>query len=358
MKKYQIIIFLLIIVLTGCSQTPVYENTKEEVKQTIQSTPNEYKTQIPVKPSPIRGIVGQTDAFINFNDMEKSLMDIIKKYVDVNKYIYSPGQILTADDVNQLIGRESSDNPNGLNLKETKNLKDAPIYANTLIEQDYFTYENDKKIYNTIGIGVGLDSTYKYDDNEEPKNISDEEIKEFVTQFVGNKLVEFIRSKEGMENVNILVGIFKESDDGIVPGGYVSYGYIPKDKKSIEKVESVNVNYEVFPNEEEKYEQINNILSELEAKVEAYFTSYNAMTTLGKIEDNQLVEIDSKITMSTYSEVEMEIFEQYIIDNIGDLKKLVPKIEIDIVSATGKNIGIITLVNGQVTNKYVYENNF
>lgn len=361
MKKNYIIILVVLLILTGCEQSPQIQ--KEETakgKEIIQNTNTEFKTEVPQIPSPITGVSLANDAYINTSDMEQGLMEISKNYVDTQNNIYSPGSVLTVEDANNLLNRVSKETPDGLNPAESSNPKESPIYVNTLIEQDYFSYdENNEKKINTIAIGAGIDPSYKYDEQKDPYEISDEEISEFITEYLANKIAEYIHQKDGYKNVNIVFGLFKESQDGLVPGNYYTYGFIPANKEKLEKVEYTNTAYQILPGEAAEYENSNKLITDLENSVDSYFQEYSGLTAIAKIQNKAVVELGITININIYSVVDANTFTEYIINKLKTENiQEIPKVEISIKSSSNKNIAIIVYENGKLATKYVYQNNF
>lgn len=359
MKKLSFIMIGLFI-LTGCDQKPSEQKEQKVGTEVIQNSHTGFKTEIPLGTSLITGIAIEHDSYLNFNDMETGLMELAKKYIDVNKNIYSPGKVLTPEDVNGLLARTGADFPDGLNPKLTSKPSESPLYINTIVEQDYFTYDENKgKKINTIAIGAGIDRTYEYDENKDPHKITDDEIINFITPYLANAITEYIHNKEGYEDVNIVFGLFEESEDGILPGSYFTYGYIPSGENQLPKVEKTNVNYLLFPNNSGDHKNVNEIVSEIQTKVNNYFTEYSGQTAIAKFENDEIIELHILITINVYSQIDAETFTQYIVDLLKGINTQgIPKLEINIKSSSNESIAILVYEGDELKVNYVYRKSF
>lgn len=357
MKKKRIIVSLLlvILVLTGCNQKPTVTNEKVSDDKIVQSNKGSFKMELPIANSAIKGYTTDMEAFIDFDDMEQELLTISQKFLNLNDVIYEPGQIISLDEARTLLGRQSDDNSQGLNPAMGKNPKDTPIYANTIVEQDFFKYdEKGKRKYDTISLGVGINTLYNYSEIKDPVKITDDEIINYITPDLATKLTKFIRAKEGMEEVNIIFAMYKEDNDGILPGNYLTYGEIKKDSSKIEKIERNNTSYKIFPNSSTGDEEVNTEIAAFQKKISTYFTDYSSLTAIGRFENGSLDNLKLNITINNYSTAEIEVFLEYIESNIGGLKNLVPNISV-IVTASGETpVALLTYENGNMNNKYIY----
>lgn len=357
MRKIKLIILLFsaLVLVGACSQNPPTDktNSKNKDKQ-IVATENNYKTEIPLKESKIKNISLSTDAYINYDDMDQGLMDIVTEYLNPKDYFYQGGQILNGDDVTELLSRNSGDHPNGLNPKAEKKPKDSPIYVNTMVEQDYYTLDdNGKKHIDTIALGFGIDTTYNYEESKSPVKISDDEIQNYITQLISNEVDSYLKNVKH-QDVNVICGFFKESNDGIVPGYYYSYGYIPKDSNKLDKVELTGITYEIFPNNSSKYSHISDDISQLQSDINSYFVDYTSLIGIGEFIDDDLQKIDLNITINLYSSAEISSFVQFIIDDIDKTNQKVPELDINIASSSNEQVAIITYENGTLKTKYIY----
>ncbi|MFV0287998.1 MAG: CamS family sex pheromone protein [Mycoplasmatales bacterium] len=350
--KRIIILLLMLSLLSGCNQSPPESLAESETTAIVEPSGN-YKIESPLDESPIKGIARSTDSYLNFDDMESSLVDLSKEFVKTQDYFYKPGDILTTEEVNELLQRESSEYPNGLNLPEENNPKENPIYVNTMVESDFYTLnEKSEQNVNTIAFGFGIDTTYTYDEDKDDVDISDDEIENFITKYISNKMVNYIRQVKEIEDVNIICAFYKESNDMLLPGSYYTYGYIPVEDEGLEKVKTQNIEYKMFPDYSSE-DTINLEIENFVTKLNQFFISNTGVSAIGKYEDNKLVNLDMEVVIQYYSEINLESLIQYIKDNLTTELLAIPKLEITIKSSSGDTYAILEYNSAKIVTEYI-----
>ncbi len=365
------------LMLSGCDQKPTVTDTVTPDSETIVSIDEgDYRTIVPQPESEVRGVANNTiDTNLDLDAMETGLMEISKEYADPDTYIYQPGTIITSDEAQSLVGREytseqfvdvlelDADAQNiGLNmpLEDGADPEDNKIYVNTIIEQDYFTYdENNEKVIDKVAIGFGMDPTYTYEDengDEVTVEIKDEELLEFANSYVSNKMTDFLRSKEGYEDVEIIYGFFKESENELYPGTYYAQTFVPSDENNVKNIKDVDQEYVLFPTTagEEKNATLNDEISALEEEVRGYFPYNTGTTARGYYENGELQEIYIRLTVNVYSQVDLIPFVNFVEENVKDkISEPVP-ISIDIRQSSGEAEAIILFDENKNVDKYIY----
>lgn len=348
----KIIFFICLIFLTSCDQAPPESIDSKTTTEVLQTSGN-YKIQTPLNESPIRGIYTDTDAYIDYDAMETELLDITKEFLNPKDLFYKPGEVLTAKDSYELLGRESSNNPKGLNPKDNGKPKESPIFINTIIEEDFYKKDaNNKEKLDTIAFGFGIDTTYKFAEDKDPIKITDEQIKEFITKNTSNKMDEYIKNVKKIEDVNIICAFYKLPNDPNKPGSYFTYGMINKDEDHLEDVKQKNIKYENYPDYSID-EPINKLVIEFTNQLNEYFISKVGVIALAKYEDNKIQELNIEVIVSYASEIEIESLIYYIKDNLDQGLQSLPKLEIIIKSPTDEVYSIISYENGKLKTEYV-----
>ncbi len=352
MKKF-LFLFIFVFVLSGCNQSPpTNTNNKSSDDSLVQSASGDYSIQAPLKPSPIRGVSLDTDSYIDYDLMETDLLEITKEFMNPTNYFYKPGQILNTNDVNILLQRESDDNQHGLNPEVGKSKKDNPIYVNTIVEQDFYTLDSkSKEDIKTIALGFGIDTSYNYDDDKEVE-ISDEQIKGFITQYVTEKAVDYIRDVKGMDNVNVICAFYKESDDSVLPGKYYTYGQMKVDDKKLKEIKTKDIEYKAYPDYSSK-DSINKDIIEFTNKIDKYFSNFNGVSAIGKLEGGNLKELNIKVIVSLYSEIELKALNSYIDSNLSQAILGIDHVIITIELPTGEAISIREYNKGKLNIEYI-----
>ena len=378
MKKLIILIGCAIIILAGCDHAPRTSGDAQKTPETvvIEGAEGDYQTVVPQPISPSRGVVNpETNANTDIDYMERGLVEISKQYVSPDDYLYEPGQAITSEDAKALVGRQYTEtqmqeelayNPEaqniGLNpvLPEGTDPKDSPIYVQSIVEQDYFTFdENGNKVVHTVAIGISFDPTYTYTDaegNEVTKEISDDELNQYANSLVANQMTEFIRSKEGYEDVNIVYGFFKASDSELYPGTYISQGYTPSGSNTLEDKKVLNNQNVSFPSE--KGNQIdptlNTEIQTLVNTINKYFPYTTGVYAVGAYTNNQLQQLTIYVNVNTYSAVDVVPFVNYIEKQISTTITQKVPIRVEVKKPTGESQAILVIDENGNSNKYIY----
>lgn len=377
MNKKLLIVSAFLLILTGCDQKPEVEDTvKPESETIVETSDGDYRTVVPQPTSEVRGVANNTiDTDLDLDAMETGLMNISKEYADPDKYIYQPGTIISSDEATYLTGPEytadefaeitksdTSAQNIGLNmpLDDGNYTEDTKQYVNTIVEQDYFTYDEDNnKQIDKVAIGFGMDPTYNYTDSkgkEHTVDITDEELNEFANSYVANKMTEFIRSKNGYENVEIIYGFFKESETELYPGTYYAQGSVAKDEDTIKNIKKIDQKYVLFPTTEGKEQDkvLNQEISDLEQEVRGYFSYNTGAYARGYYEDNNLKEIYIRLTVNTYSQTDLIPFVNFVEEKVTEIISENVKISVDIRKSTGESEAIIVFDKDKNVQKYLY----
>ncbi len=352
MKKF-LFIFIFLFVLSGCNQKPpTNSDNNNNDDSLVQSASGDYSIKAPLKPSPIRGVSLTTDAYIDYDLMETELLEITKEFMNPTSYFYKPGQVLNSDDVNTLLQRESDENRYGLNPAVGKSKKDNPIYVNTIVEQDFYTLDSKgEEDLKTIALGFGIDTTYNYEEDKEVE-ISDEQIKGFITQYVTEKVVNYIRTEKGLDNVNVICAFYKESEDSSLPGTYYTYGQMKVDDKKLKEIEAKDIEYKTYPDYSSN-DPINKDIIEFTNKIDKYFSNFNGVSAIGRLENGNLEELNIKVIVSLYSEIELKALNSYIESNLTQSILGVDHVIITIELPTGEAISIREYNKGKLNIEYI-----
>ena len=342
MKKL-LLIFMIFIFVSGCQQVPdiANQNKKDEEIQFNSNLP--FPTLLPIKESEIRGINVAKNTFLTLDEMEMNLMYYLKNKIST-KLFYSPGELLTATDVQNFLKNKTPEN-NGLN---PENSTDKLI--TTLIEQDY--KNNDNIEY--VAIGIGIDPTYmpKKENNE----IDYDSFLNYNAKIIGNEITNVIKDKLEYD-FNIIYYFYQQSTNVVLPGTYFGYGEVSlkKDKKenNLEKVNVINEEYIPFLESTgaQKDNTLNEELKTLKSNVLKNFGDNIGINAIGYYQENNLNSLEINIILPTTTNIEGNIIVDYIESEINSLKKYNLKIKVN--SAMGIPIGIIEINNKNI-NKIMY----
>lgn len=283
MKKF-IYILLFGILLTGCGEKE-FENIKYD--------DNYYQIAKPYK-----DVVGSYSiASYDKNEVDLMLMRLSSNYFKTNNSFYQSGQYLTTKELKELINLYNQTD----NIKVDK-VEIDPNYIISIYEQNYLNYQNELK---GISLAIVVNNKQYYEDSYK---IIDEEI---VINYAKEKavdLVKYMRNKEGLQNVKIVVGIYLDSNNTLAG----SFKYIGETNNDSIDFKYINYNYQyldsnyIMNNDTDTY---NTILA-LNQNISNYSTVY--LSPIGLYQDDKLVEVNLTLTKGYFKNSE-------ILSIIGDI---------------------------------------
>ena len=222
MKKISVV-FMVLMLLAACA--PAQTENQDKV---IESTdPGDYDILVPFEASPIRYNHGIYLGDVDLMDIGSRLQEHAKSVFGVNDYYLSEGQILSITRVNNLLKREDTDNPYGLNppkgsLFDTgvngKTILDAVLVAD-LMEINFYS-KDETPVLNGIAFAIVFNQTFDIDGLS--VTITDEKLDEYA-QTAGRKLERYLRTIQGLENLNIYLALYTtQKIDSTLPGHFFS----------------------------------------------------------------------------------------------------------------------------------------
>ncbi len=247
MKK---LFLILLILLVGCN--------KQENKIEINYDNSYYQVAAPYKESVGSYSIRDYDK----EEVESMLMKLSTEYFKNNNSLYQEGQYLTSDEIKQLV----------TNYNETEEIKVddvtiKPSYVTTIYEQDYLATNN---VLKGISLAIVVDNKQYYNNNY--KIVDEKIVLDYALSKVNN-LLDYIRSKDELKKIDVVIGIYLEDD---YKGSFKYLGYTNSD--SI-KMEHVNYSYQllesnyVMKNDNETYNTILAIKNSL-SDYNLYINSY------------------------------------------------------------------------------------
>lgn len=372
MKKLIILLVVLSSALAACDQAPQSTETVTTTEEQMVDNDGDFATMAPQPTSPIRGVYTNASDNMDLDAMEEGLQDIVGTYIDPSDYIYSPGQVITSEEAEMLVGRELTEaqytealkvDPEaqniGLNppLADGANPKDSKTYVNTIIEQDYYKVNEDgTQTIDTIAIGFGINPIYTYtvDEKEESIEIPMEELNEYANNLIASKMDKFIRSKEGYEDVTIIYGFYLQSDSELYPGTFYAQGISKSSEEPIDYTLLDNKNV-LFPSAEgeEIDKQLSDDVNTILSKGESFFPVSSGAYCYGTYENGNLVQLNFKVILNSYSSIDVQSFLNYIEDVISETSVQNVDYVMEITSPQGDALGLMESKDGKAY-KYVY----
>ncbi|MCG7345643.1 CamS family sex pheromone protein [Sporosarcina sp. ACRSL] len=336
-----------VLLLSGClpsigpEKEEVIQENEEQIEETVmipnvQLKDEYYRTLIPIKKSASRGlVVNNIYTKYDIQEAEQGLMRLSAQHFDTKNHFFQEGQYIDRKTASAWLAR-SSTNEAGLNPPEAKgeDAEEKPIYLAHIIEQNYLTLTDEKKVrLSGISIGLALNSVY-YSNGKETE-IPDAELEKQGIA-MADKIVSRLRAKEGFQDIPIVIGLFKqERRNAIVPGTYFATAFADKGKSSASGWKQVNERYVLFPApaDIDNYRDINTTFSHFKQDIDNYFPSFVNVIGKGFFKENRLQSISIEIPIQFFGKSEIIGFTQFLTDHVI---KYFPNIDVE-VSITSVN---------------------
>lgn len=343
MKK-AISVLLSVFILVACSASTASQvETTTESTQTVgpQTTrtgvyAGDYRTifldgKYPISKS--RGITSGLTTATNVSEFENGLMDLSKLQFSPNNYYFLEGQFIDSKEVNNWLKVQSHDNPTGLNTT-TPGQKDVIV---SILEQDYMKQVNGDFELNGMSIGIGLNPQI-----HSSITLTDEQLLE-IGRAASDTILEQLRQKEGMENIPIVFGLFKQSvDNGLSRGVYLESAVATG--QGMGKWEQTKVEKRVFPVDSDMADEYARFM-EFKRNIEAFFPNLNGVVAESTFVAGVLSKLNVTITTQFFGQSEIVGLSQYIIEQASVYNRTNLKVVIQVQSVRGTEAVISKNVN-------------
>ena len=353
MKKLLFIPTLVwMLMIAGClpnidgKDDKVVQDDEESMEETViipdaQLKDEYYRTLLPFKQSASRGLImSNIRTKYDIEEAEEGLLRLSTQHFDPKDHFFQEGQYIDTDTARSWLGRKSEENPDGLNPEAPENMSDediaekAPIYLAHIVEQNFLVMTDEKKVrLDGISVGLALNSVY-YPRNGKDTKISSEELEKQGIK-MAEEIVKRLRAMEGLEDIPIVVGLFKqESRDSIVPGTYFATVFAERGKEP-SGWKKVDEKYVLFPSSanDEKYRDTNTDFRNFKQAIDDYFPSFVNVIGRGLYQKGKLSSLEIEIPIQFFGTSEIIGFVQYL---TGLLPEYLPNVNIA-VSVTSVN---------------------
>lgn len=367
-------IFVLSILLVACSKPPVPAVQEENIsqvaptKQTLSNDATEqyYRTIIPYVSSPTRGLVYSYLANkYDIEEMELSLMRYSQSYFNTNEVYFQEGQYLTKPVVKQMLAKKKTQaeleqalaeddeyvdlglNPSTDETIEINGLTINPVYLSYLLEQDYVVLEGDQTTLKGVSIGLALNpyQTWKNEELGYTQTVVLEE-EELIAKGkeIAQHAIDILRTQEGFENVDIMVGLYVlQEQSAVVPGRMVAKTLVSSGSSKIKNWDSVNEQYYLLP--DSKIQEIDYELSEQFVKfkdtIKEYYPHYYGVIGVAHYVDNKLDNLEITVNIDFYGLAEKLSFHQLLAQLMNETFSNYYDITV-VVRSTEEIFGILT----------------
>ncbi len=350
----------------GNEDEELTQYNEESVEETviipdIQLKEDYYRTLLPFKESASRGLIVETiQSKYDIEEVEEGLLRLSTQQFDPKNHFFQEGQYITEDMALSWIQRKSDDNEEGLNPSITEDMSEdeiaakAPSYLSHIVEQNFLVMTDEKKVrLEGISIGLAMNSVY-YTRSGKETVISNAVLQEQGT-LMGEEIIRRIRSIEGLQDIPVVVGLFKqESRTAIVSGNYFATIFAEKGKAP-SGWKQVDEKYVLFPSStnEDKYRDIDTAFRNFKQALDDYFPSFVNVIGRGFYKDGVLTSLEMEVPIQFYGKSETIGFVQYL---TGLLPEYLPDVEIEVsvTSINGPEALILQNVGGEEPTVHIY----
>lgn len=331
----------------GTEKEPVIQENEDSIEETVIIPDARLKDEFygvltPFKKSASRGlVVNNIHTKYDIQEAEEGLLRISTKNFDPKTYYFQEGQYIDRETALAWLSRSSA-NPEGLNPPAAKGgsedqlAEEAPNYLAHIIEQNYHVMTEGKKL-RLAGMSIGLAlNTRSYSRDGTDTKIDDKEIEQQGMK-IAEEVVRRLRSQEGLAEIPIVVGLFKqESRNSIVPGTYFATAVAEKGQSAPTGWKVVDEKYAVFPASSEinNYREVNETFAKFKQDIDTYFPSFVNVIGKGFYKDGNLRSLNIEVPIQFFGTSETVGFTQYL---RGLVIKYFPNVhtEVNITSING-----------------------
>ncbi|WP_163970958.1 CamS family sex pheromone protein [Oceanobacillus halotolerans] len=336
MKKITIYLIGVLLFLTSCApdineDEVLHEDEAEQetsIVPSYQLSEENYRMVLPYKTSAARGVItNQMGNRLDIDEMEEGLRRHSKEVYDPETYYFQEGQYLTEDTVYEWLGEgEEGFNPEIPEGAEEEIYRENPRYLSHILEQNFLRRNEDNSV-DLVGVslGIALKSVYRFQTEiggpyyyeEIPKSDMLNEGKE-----IAQSILERVREIEGLEDVPILIGLYREAEQGSpVPGNYVALTNVDSGSRTIDEWESIDEEYILFPSDEaeEKYFDEFQLFNSFANEIATYFPNYVGAIGEGFYINEELRKLTIEVPLEFYGKAEVIGFTQYTYGVINEM---------------------------------------
>lgn len=348
--------------LTSCIQKPENDilQTEDGTDQEVSIVPNyklseeNYRMILPYRPSRARGvIVNQMTNRMDINEIETGLRRLSTSVFDPEQYYFEEGQNLGESLIYQWLGRQLTEeqleqavdneisrlkreqrtvnedairaelqaglNPPIENNQDEDEQRGNPRYVSHILEHNFLEKKDDDSItLRGISLAIALKSVYRFQtETGGPylyEKLPDNEVMSQGKE-IAQTVLERVRAMEGLENIPIMIALYKEQEQGSpIPGNFIAMTTVSGNENQIEGWEDVNEKNVLFPSDEAKEDHVDDseVLQSFGQDIAEYFPNYVGYIGQGFYVDDNLRKLTIEIPLEFYSAGEIIGFTQYV----------------------------------------------
>ena len=260
--------------------------------------------------SPIRGLTasGLQNGY-NQKNFERGLLRLSHQAFSAEDFYFKEGQALDEATVKAWLGRESEDNPLGLNTADSN----TPLVFQQLLAYDFIKADG-----NTLGgVSLGFSFNRSFTQDGTTIDISREAMMKQVHRSVSAVLTR-MRKIAGYENIPIQVNIFEQAPANQLTGGQFIYTAISEaGGQSIDEYEEVTESVLLLP----VFDSVQNLATDkginqsfltFKKAVQKAFPDLVGVTGFVYFVEEEVVDLTIKIDSKYFGQSEIASFTQFI----------------------------------------------
>jgi len=291
MKKI-VYILIILIAVTGCNSKKNFNEV--ETSYSITYNDDYYKVYMPYKKGVGNNyILNSNTVDYDLDKIEENLIQISTNEFSTDKYYYQEGQYLNKKNLKELLGNKYLNNDKE---KKIDGKKIKPQMVGGIIEKNFLNKSGDLK---GISLAIILNRYQSYDSNNNYVVISEDDIIKKGKES-GVTLIKYIREKNKLDNVPILVALYVESSpESNVSGNYTYYGITENND-----IDYKHINQKNYYMNNQNVKQINSSSYNNFKKYEEAIRNYDNsiyISGLGYFNNSELSKLTITITKNHYS---------------------------------------------------------
>lgn len=311
MKRKLILLMLVLLTLSGCSGKDNVET--DGTTSIVSSIAGEYPVAVNYAASSTRNYHGTYLGSYDIIEIGSQLIDKSKKHFNVKDYILQEGQVINSDRLSNLVMRESTSNPSGLNPAKgsefdigdgTKILD--PVLVADVVELNFLENSKDGLTIAGMSIAIVFNQIQKTETATSitTYEITQERLYQYATD-VGRKLESYLRTLNQVGEIPIYIGLYSTKNvDAAVSGSYFGEGYFVSRSGQFK---AINEKWLILPsNEVEKLDpQSSAFFSGFKRSLQQLLPESIGVIGKGRYINDKLdyIKIDIQLVGKTYMEI-------------------------------------------------------
>lgn len=264
-----------------------------------------------------RGITTELNSSVNISIFEEDLTRLSQDYFPVNEHYFQEGQYLPENLVSTWLGRQTENNPSGLNpAPSAEGEARKPNYLASIIEFDFYS-ENEEGAIQLSGMSLGLaiNSVDYYPAYQYGPILQQEIDRETLIaegQRMADEIISRIRQNDELSDIPIFVGLYEQApQDDLAGGVYIQTGLSQGGSTSVSSWQNLNESRLIFPLEGDTTAE-GNAFANFQSEVESFFPNISGLSARAHYKDDLLKSLEIDVTPHFYSHAELIAFVQYI----------------------------------------------